>query len=104
MSTLGNAAPATPVDGDRRREPRTEITINCTYVTRGGDIVGAHTRDLSPSGVAVNADRRPAKGSSVHLHFDGFGVHAGTVTRLFDGGFAVSLPTSSLAVLALEDE
>jgi len=89
---------------ERRLDNRVTMNIPCTFVLGNGDIVGAATRDISASGVAISTQVKPPRGTQIHLHFEGCGVHAGEISRLFEGGFAVHMTGSSLAVLALTQD
>ncbi len=86
---------------ERRTASRINIQMQCAFKLAEGKVYNAVTRDIAASGVAISSNLTPLKGTPIHIVFKGYGDHTGEITRVFEGGFAVSLPQSSLAVLAL---
>lgn len=86
---------------ERRREERLKICVSCSFSVDEGPLNEAVTHDLAASGLAIKSDMKPEKGSKIQLIFREYGAHTGHISRVFDDGFAVCLPQSSLAVLAL---
>lgn len=103
--SLGNADGLTKSDPllktDRRTANRVNIEMPCAFKLGDGVVYRAVTKDIADSGVAISSTLTPQKGTPVQILFKGYGYHVGHVSRAFEGGFAISLPQSSLAVLAL---
>ncbi len=91
----------TPKTNERRQEKRAVLSMPCAFSVEEGVLHRAETRDLAASGIAIKSSIKPKKGAMIHILFDEYGEHTGKISRVFDGGFAVKLPQSSLAVLAL---
>jgi len=58
---------------ERRREPRTEVTVECTLKRAKGGAIRCETVDLGPGGMAVSSDRPLAADELVE--FDLADVH-----------------------------
>ncbi|MFQ5564565.1 MAG: PilZ domain-containing protein [Parvularculaceae bacterium] len=89
---------------ERRRNERSNIAINCILAVNDGPFQQGRTHDISPNAVAIIAQTNIHEGDVVDIIFDDYGRHRGRVSRVFEDGFAVELPSSSLATLVLSGD
>ena len=87
---------------ERRRHQRVRFAVLGRYMLANRQEFPCQTVDMSPGGVALIAPVRGAVKERVICYIDQIGRVEGTVTRLFEGGFAlaVNVPLSKREKLA----
>lgn len=86
---------------ERRCYSRSRISLDCTLTVNGGEPVRGRTCDIAQNGISITTRCKAHQGDEVEIAFDGHGHCKGRVSRVFEGGLAVELPASSLAMLAM---
>jgi hypothetical protein len=76
---------------DERRHRRVVITLPVRFMVEGGHEHRALSYDMSPGGVSLTSDERPAIGARLVLYVDDIGRCEGKVVRHHDYGFAMRL-------------
>jgi hypothetical protein len=76
---------------ERRRHPRYSITLLGRFMRENKQEYPCKLRDISVSGAAILSPVELDIGERIVAYFDHIGGLEGTVTRTFDGGFAIEL-------------
>ena len=93
-----NSALATPQSGssllrapiDRRRHRRVDLTLLGRFMRANKQEYPCKLRDISVGGAALMSPIEVEVGERIVTYFDQLGGLEGPVTRIFDGGFAIS--------------
>jgi hypothetical protein len=76
---------------DRRRHKRVALTLLGRFMRANKQEFPCKLHDVSAGGAAIMAPVEVEEGERIVAYFDQLGGLEGTVTRLFDGGFAIQL-------------
>ncbi|MBI1620601.1 PilZ domain-containing protein [Aquamicrobium zhengzhouense] len=79
---------------ERRRFQRVRVKVYGRYMLEDRSEYPCQVLDMSPGDVALRADRRGALGERVITYLDHLGRIEGVVTRMLDGGFAMTIIAS----------
>lgn len=82
---------------DRRHEPRATSTFKSAYVRTQSGLFYVTLRNVSDSGVCLDAYPGAAEGDEIQYCFDSAGPRTGVVKWVKDGRFGVSAEADSLA-------
>ncbi len=93
-----------PQAQERRRHQRVRVTVLGRYMLSNRQEFPCQTIDMSPGGVALIAPVRGAPKERVICYIDQIGRIEGTVARLLDNGFALSLNVPLLKREKLADQ
>lgn len=80
---------------DRRQGQRVKINVLGRYMLSDHREFACQIRDMSPAGLAMTAPVIGKINEVVIVYIDHIGRVEGKITRLFDGGFAVSIRASA---------
>ncbi|RYC31430.1 PilZ domain-containing protein [Lichenibacterium minor] len=80
-----------PYDQERRRHQRVRVAVLGRYMLANRQEFPCQTIDMSPGGVALVAPVRGALKERVICYIDQIGRIEGTVARMLESGFALSL-------------
>lgn len=80
---------------ERRRFKRMDVSLNGRFMVENTDEYPCEVFNMSPGGMAVKAPFLPRVGERVISYIEQLGGLDGTVTRTFDGGFAVEFKISA---------
>lgn len=80
---------------ERRRFKRMDVSLNGRFMVENTDEYPCEVFNMSPGGMAVKAPFSPRVGERVISYIEQLGGLDGTVTRTFDGGFAVEFKISA---------
>lgn len=76
---------------ERRRNQRVRITVLGRYMLASRQEYPCQTINMSPGGVALTAPVKGAIGERVICYLDQIGRVEGTISRLFEAGFALQI-------------
>lgn len=76
---------------DRRRHKRVALTLLGRFMRANKQEFPCKLHDVSAGGAAIMAPVEVEEGERIVAYFDQLGGLEGTVTRLFEGGFAIQL-------------
>lgn len=93
-----------PQDVERRRHQRVRVAVLGRYMLPSRQEFPCQTIDMSPGGVALTAPVRGALKERVICYIDQIGRIEGSVSRIFDTGFALSLSVPLLKREKLADQ
>lgn len=85
----GSILSRTPAD--RRRHKRVALTLLGRFMRANKQEFPCKLYDVSAGGAAIMAPVEVEEGERIVAYFDQLGGLEGTVTRIFDGGFAIQL-------------
>lgn len=85
---LGSSLLRAPID--RRRHRRVDLTLLGRFMRANKEEYPCKLRDISVGGAALIAPVEVEPGERIVTYFDQLGGLEGTVTRIFDGGFAIA--------------
>ncbi len=89
---------------DKRRHQRVRVAVLGRYMLPSRQEFPCQTIDMSPGGVALTAPVRGALKERVICYIDQIGRIEGSVSRIFDTGFALSLSVPLLKREKLADQ
>ena len=84
----------TPRHAERRRFQRVKVTLFGRYMLQDRSEHPCRVLDMSPGGVALQAERPGRPGERIIAYLDHIGRIEGRITRLMDGGFAMTIGAS----------
>ena len=90
-STVQGTSIVSRVPADRRRHKRVALTLLGRFMRANKQEYTCKLHDVSAGGAAIMAPVEVEIGERIVAYFDQLGGLEGTVTRLFDGGFAIQL-------------
>lgn len=93
-----------PQDAERRRHQRVRVAVLGRYMLPSRQEFPCQTIDMSPGGVALTAPVRGALRERIICYIDQIGRIEGSVSRIFDTGFALSLSVPLLKREKLADQ
>lgn len=82
------------IGGDLRRHRRVPLDLPGRYMRADRSEHVCALRDISVGGAGVVAEKQPEPGERIIAYFDHLGGLEGTVTRIFDTGFAFQFKVS----------
>ncbi|TKT79190.1 PilZ domain-containing protein [Aquamicrobium sp. LC103] len=83
-----------PSRAERRNFQRVRVKVYGRFMLEDRSEYPCHVIDMSPGNVAFRADRSGEIGERVIAYLDHIGRIEGAVTRIFDGGFAMTIVAS----------
>jgi hypothetical protein len=84
-----------PNVAERRRHQRVQVTLLGRFMLEDQQEYPCQTLNMSPGGVALIAPVLPRKGERVVAYIDQIGRVEGSVTRLFENGFAMTVSATA---------
>ncbi|MEL7488343.1 MAG: PilZ domain-containing protein [Pseudomonadota bacterium] len=87
---------------DRRRQERRFVAAPVRFMTANGEEHVGSLRDISPIGLGIASDIRPALESRIVVYIDQIGRFEGLVVREDESGFGVQMLLSDMKLERLE--
>jgi hypothetical protein len=89
QQTSASASQTFRIAPDRRRHKRVKLTLLGRFMRASKDEYPCRLIDISVGGAAISSPVVVDQGEMIVIYFDNLGGLEGTVTRCFDGGFAL---------------